>query len=606
MVERESKSKSVCSDGTVDLNTIAHERQRLEAFTEAGGFGLRRKHSIGLINSLASYEYFPFWHSLLSALGYQVMVSRKDRMSEFNGERLDTILSNRICTPAKSANELVLDMIDRGVEAVFMPVYDRQSRCPVFCGYGRLIRSNIPALMDGSVALIDPLLASAEIRDLFDVAGAFTSVHEALIAFDADTAPTSTEFTTALRSAIDAQREFDEQGANDVRRAMEWIYSNNAHHGIIIVGRPYQLAIDQLQAIDENLAQRGFAVLSPMSVRLTLADLDMMRNVTPAMTFESLTRRIAETSIDEPGVSVLFIQSDHCSFDTLLTIEARQILVDGHRRTAVILLDEEADAGAIDSQIEGFTRDILAEKRQKELEDTEVLTPAQAISLLVGNYDAESDRIDLRNIRDALPQHLCKGVESLFSMAESQLISHPESSVVQLPLTCKDCLAASLPSLLSHKLGREITVTWNGVWRFPEESLRQPWAFEGKESPRIGLAGHPLLCFDPAITGPIVSLISEYGGSVVLPDPDRFNGDELGYVDQLDEFRDQGIDGVLYLQYPDCLKSFVSGYGAIRVLQQRYPDMPLVAIDFDSNTTPIQLENRISLIIATARNNLRR
>lgn len=586
-------------------NTIASDRKRLCSYVGARGFGPRGKRSIGLINNLAAYEYYPFWHSLLSALGYQVMVPDTSRVEQFNEEDYGTVSYDRICTPAKAANKLILEMIDRGVEAIFMPAYFRHGRCPVFCGYARLVRSNIPAIVDGSIAIIDPALDSVDLRDLFETPDAFTPIREALIAFDESTAPTLEEFDAALRSAMGIQRDHDDQRVADLRRSMDWIHDDDDHHGVIIASRPYQLARNQIQGIDEKLSQRGFAVLSPISVKLSLNEMDRMRSVEPPSTHEALIRRIAETSIDDPDISVLFLQSDHCGFDTLAVIEARQILSDGHRRTAAILLDETKDEGAIDSQIEGFTRDILAEKKQKDLEDSEVLTPAEAIRKLVGDYGAESERVDLGNLRDNLPQHLCKAVESLFKLAKGQLEEEEDSSVAHLPPTCKECLAESLPSLLSHEFGRPISVAWDGSWRFPEERLSQPWAFDGKENPRIGLAGHPLLCFNPVITEPVASLISEYGGYVVLPNPDRFNADDHGYRDQLDEFRDQGVDGVLYLQYPDCLKNFVSGQGAIQSLQRLYPDMPLVSIGFDSDTTPIQLENRISLVIALAQENLR-
>lgn len=66
-----------------------------------------------------------------------------------------------------------------------------------------------------------------------------------------------------------------------------------------------------------------------------------------------------------------------------------------------------------------------------------------------------------------------------------------------------------------------------------------------------------------------------------------------------------GVKNVVCTQPFGCLPNHVAGKGAVRTLKNIYPDENIVAVDYDPSATKVNQENRIKLMLATARENLK-
>ena len=77
--------------------------------------------------------------------------------------------------------------------------------------------------------------------------------------------------------------------------------------------------------------------------------------------------------------------------------------------------------------------------------------------------------------------------------------------------------------------------------------------------------------------------------------------DDVRYLGQLDEFFRNHVDAVLYLQSFSCLKGHVNARGALREFQDRYPGMPVTVIDYDPESSELNRENRIRLVVEAAK-----
>ena len=66
-----------------------------------------------------------------------------------------------------------------------------------------------------------------------------------------------------------------------------------------------------------------------------------------------------------------------------------------------------------------------------------------------------------------------------------------------------------------------------------------------------------------------------------------------------------GTDNIVCAQPFGCLPNHIAGKGAIRVLKTLYQDENIVPIDYDPSATRVNQENRIKLMLATARENLK-
>ncbi len=64
-----------------------------------------------------------------------------------------------------------------------------------------------------------------------------------------------------------------------------------------------------------------------------------------------------------------------------------------------------------------------------------------------------------------------------------------------------------------------------------------------------------------------------------------------------------GVSNIVCAQPFGCLPNHIAGKGAIRTLKNLYKDENIVAVDYDPSATKVNQENRIKLMLATAREN---
>ncbi len=64
-----------------------------------------------------------------------------------------------------------------------------------------------------------------------------------------------------------------------------------------------------------------------------------------------------------------------------------------------------------------------------------------------------------------------------------------------------------------------------------------------------------------------------------------------------------GVPNIVCTQPFGCLPNHIAGKGAIRTLKELYRDENIVAVDYDPSATRVNQENRIKLMLATAREN---
>lgn len=65
-----------------------------------------------------------------------------------------------------------------------------------------------------------------------------------------------------------------------------------------------------------------------------------------------------------------------------------------------------------------------------------------------------------------------------------------------------------------------------------------------------------------------------------------------------------GVENIVCAQPFGCLPNHIAGKGVIRTLKNMYKDENVVAVDYDPSATKVNQENRIKLMLATARENL--
>ncbi|MBQ8885858.1 MAG: 2-hydroxyacyl-CoA dehydratase [Clostridia bacterium] len=69
---------------------------------------------------------------------------------------------------------------------------------------------------------------------------------------------------------------------------------------------------------------------------------------------------------------------------------------------------------------------------------------------------------------------------------------------------------------------------------------------------------------------------------------------------------DSGTENIVCAQPFGCLPNHIVGKGAVRAVKELFPNVNVVPIDYDPSATKVNQENRIKLMLATARENLQK
>lgn len=67
-----------------------------------------------------------------------------------------------------------------------------------------------------------------------------------------------------------------------------------------------------------------------------------------------------------------------------------------------------------------------------------------------------------------------------------------------------------------------------------------------------------------------------------------------------------GTGNIVCAQPFGCLPNHIAGKGAVRAVKQLHPDVNIVPVDYDPSATRVNQENRIKLMLATARESMKK
>lgn len=108
---------------------------------------------VGIPRALLYYYYYPLWKEFLERLGAEVVVS--DRTTKGILTQGVQHCVDEACLPVKLAFGHVQNLVDKGVDIVFLPrlvsVAQREYICPKFLGFPDMVKQNInglPPVMD--------------------------------------------------------------------------------------------------------------------------------------------------------------------------------------------------------------------------------------------------------------------------------------------------------------------------------------------------------------------------------------------------------------------------------------------------------------------------
>lgn len=382
-----------------ELNLFAYKYERtfskkfFPPFTQDVAKNTNREYRgvIGIPRALNMYENYPFWHTVLSNLGFEVKLSGHSNHKLFE-TGMDSIASENICYPAKLVHGHIIDLINHNINRIFYPCipYEQEMtadsdncyNCPVVANYPQVITNNIEYLRGNrkeakySKNSFDRKLQKNPKIDLIypyfslnKPDGLRKRVFEEFKRFGV----TQDEVNNAVSLGFIADKEFKQ---DIVKRGENILKSAKQQHipTIVLAGRPYHIDIEVNHGIPDAIRLLGAAVLTEdaaselYDTRVKEGQLEALRRplrVTDQWAYHSRLYKAAAFCAQNENVEFVQLNSFGCGLDAVTTDQCSEILKAYGSIFTTIKIDEVSNLGAAKIRL----RSLLAatSNRTKEL-----------------------------------------------------------------------------------------------------------------------------------------------------------------------------------------------------------------------------------------------
>ena len=334
------------------LDLYSWKRDRLGQF---GDTESKNGKTIGIPMALGEWELLPFWHTLLTELGFGIKVSSPSSHDLYTSGQ-QTIVSDTVCYPAKLMHGHVEDLKKKGVDYIFAPSLtyninekkgDNHYNCPVVAYYPEVIRCNVK--MEEGAKLLTPFLDISN-KKSFPKYFTLQMKKEGVELNEKDVRKAS---DAAYKALSDYKIEVEREGEEIIKKAqMENIPL------VVLVGRPYHVDSEINHGIDTLLTSLGAAVITEDSVS---GREDKFRTmVLNQWTYHARLYAAAKWVRDRKDDNTVLVHlvSFGCGVDAITGDETRSIIESGDGIYTQIKIDEISNLGAVKIRI----RSLLAVK----------------------------------------------------------------------------------------------------------------------------------------------------------------------------------------------------------------------------------------------------
>lgn len=294
---------------------------------------------VGFPLALSFYDLMPFFHSVFTDLGFEVVFSEEStRDTYYKGQQ--TIPSDTVCYPAKLCHGHIISLLEKGVDFIFYPCMsynvdeggsDNHFNCPVVAYYPELLRANMSELNDKN--FITPYV------DINFKNHTAKAISRALSGYGI----TREMVYDVLNKAYSEMKRF----RLDLENKAKEIIANARAEGkgiVVLAGRPYHIDPEINHGIHKLIASLGLAVVTEDSVAnlVDVPDLDVLNQ----WTYHSRLYRAAQYVCQNDDMQLVQLVSFGCGIDAITTDEVRAILEQNGKLYTQLKIDEINNLGA--------------------------------------------------------------------------------------------------------------------------------------------------------------------------------------------------------------------------------------------------------------------
>lgn len=331
---------------------------------------------IGIPRVLNMYENYPFWFTLLTSLGFKVMISGRSSHELFE-TGIESIASENICYPAKLVHGHIKWLLNKGVKNIFYPCVsyeenlvpntDNHYNCPVVANYPVVIGANMPELREEGIRYMRPYFNMDNHELMVD----------RIVEEFAWANVTREEAEIAVKAAYAENEVFKHDVQMEGLKALAYMKEHDCR-GIVLAGRPYHIDPEVNHGIPETICSLGMVVLSEDSIcelqpgeklnpsEFLAADEDdprkkntdgfrhvedrkvtkMPLRVTNQWAYHARLYSAANFVASYPGLELVQLNSFGCGLDAITTDQVSEILADKADVYTMLKIDEVSNLGA--------------------------------------------------------------------------------------------------------------------------------------------------------------------------------------------------------------------------------------------------------------------
>lgn len=302
---------------------------------------------IGIPRILGMYANFPFWNTLFTHSGIDVVLSDESTMKIFiKGQ--GTIMADNICFPAKLAHGHILNLVEKGVDRIFYPlaIYEENEfkesknsyNCPVVSSYSEVLDSAIPLEKRNNIPLDKPIITFRDEKLLRK------NCWDYIKQFNVNKKIFEAAFDEALREQKRYREQYKKKGFRILERAKQ-----EGRPIVMLAGRPYHT--DQLvhQKTSQILSELGASVVTEEIVT-NLQGLSLKDYLHVAQwTYPNRIMRAAQWVINNEEYDIHFVQMNSfgCGPDSFLSDEIKEYFEQAKKSYTFIRVDEINSTGSM-------------------------------------------------------------------------------------------------------------------------------------------------------------------------------------------------------------------------------------------------------------------
>ena len=322
------------------MNIYQYKLSLLKSYKPKEG---AKRGKIGIPLGLNMLELLPFWHTFLTKLDFEVVVSPfSNRKLYLHGQQ--TIPSDTVCFPAKLIHGHIQWLLDNDIKQIFYPCMsynfdehlgDNHYNCPVVAYYPEVIHANVKEIQN--IKFFHYFVGIHRPKDFPK------KVHAELLKYFGDISLKEVkEASKAAYAEYESyMKNIREKGNEIIKKARE-----EGKTIIVLAGRPYHVDPEINHGIDKLITSFDVAIVSEDIVSNKEAK-KVKTSVLNQWTYHSRMYAAAEYVSHDDDMELVQLVSFGCGVDAITTDEVRSILERHGKIYTQLKIDEITNLGAV-------------------------------------------------------------------------------------------------------------------------------------------------------------------------------------------------------------------------------------------------------------------